>query len=112
MEQKIIRVYLAHPYSGLEGNKLEIERYMETFNNSPNADKYEIVSPVHIFEKEYTDLPYLEGIELCFALLDTCDVVLFPEDIFMNSKGCCMEYGYAIAQEKTIYFYNKNGEVL
>ena len=112
MKEKIIRVYLAHPYSGLEGNKLEIERYIKILNASPNAEKYEIVSPVHTFEKEYEELPYLEGIELCFALLDTCNVLLFPEDIFMTSKGCCMEYGYAVAQEKEIYFYDKEGKVL
>ena len=104
-----MRVYLAHPYMGLESNKKEIETYMKLFEK--NYPEFELFSPVHIFEKEYHEMEYLEGIELCFRLLDSCEIILLPEEIFMISKGCNMEYGYAKGTGKKILFYTKDGEI-
>ena len=95
------RVYLAHPYGGDVRNKKKVEILIDRFK----TDGIWFVSPIHTFEAEYQTLPYLEGIQLCFKLLDECDAVAFPKDTFMDSKGCSMEYGYAIAHNKEILFY-------
>lgn len=104
-----MRAYLAHPYMGLESNKKEIERYMDIFEKQ--SPEFEIVSPIHEINDAYFTLEYLEGIELCFRLLDSCEIILLPKEIFMTSKGCNMEYGYAKGTGKKVLFYTEEGEI-
>lgn len=98
------KVYFAHPYGGKRTNKILARRKITWFGKK-NKDK-EFISPIHIFEKQCNVLPYLEGMDLCFELLDSCDEVWLPENFMeLNSIGCIMKYGYAKAKNKKIVFY-------
>lgn len=106
------RIYVAHPYGGLPKNKKHVELMIAKMKNKSKKLNYQFISPIHKFEKEYKNLPYLTGMALCFKLIDSCDVVIFPKKTFMESKGCCMEYGYATGRGKLVCFYDGWGNIV
>jgi len=88
-------IYLAHPYDGKAENLRCVQDLMVVFVQE--YPDYTFYSPLHATGFLYGELPYLTGMEHCFEALSRCDELWLCGD-WKNSKGCCMEYGYAKAK--------------
>lgn len=88
------RVYVAHPYSGLEENKLKVEELIKGFVKD-NSDTI-FYSPIHSFGYLYESTEYIKGMNMCLNLLKACDELWLCGD-WKNSTGCMIEYSYALA---------------
>lgn len=49
------------------------------------------------------ELEHGEYMHISFSLIDISEAVFFLDN-WKQSPGACMEYGYAIAKEKALYF--------
>lgn len=85
-------VYISHPFSGLEENKLKIENIIRTLTLSYPDNTY--VSPVHCFGFLYNDVSYENGLEFCLNLLEKCDKMMVFGD-WRSSRGCTAEILFA-----------------
>ena len=81
-------IYIAHPYNGLEENKIEVEKIIEKLVEIDNQHTY--ISPIHAFGFLYDKIDYNLGMDFCFDTLMMCDKIYFFGDI-KSSKGCMME---------------------
>lgn len=88
------RVYVAHPYSGLEENKQKVEELIKRLVKM--YDDIVFYSPIHSFGYLYESKEYIQGMNMCLNLLKACDELWLCGD-WENSTGCMMEYSYAIA---------------
>lgn len=88
------RVYVAHPYSGLEENKQKVEELIKRLVKM--YDDIVFYSPIHSFGYLYESTEYIQGMNMCLNLLKACDELWLCGD-WENSTGCMMEYSYAIA---------------
>lgn len=94
------KIYVAHPYGGLEENEVNVEKVMKYISKKINTEIKEdsmLISPIHLFGHLYKEIPYKIGIDMCLNVLGGCDEIWIPDDFgyFQNSKGCLIEYGYA-----------------
>jgi hypothetical protein len=84
-------IYISHPYSGKEENKLKIEAIVrELVAKNPGVT---YISPVHAFGYLYNDVDYEAGLEMCLRLLDVCNKMLVFGD-WKKSRGCTAEVLY------------------
>lgn len=90
------KVYVAHPYGGLEENKEKVEKIIRHIRENFEKDIM-IVSPIHLFGHAYNDVSYEQGIEMCLVALAGCDTLWIPSDFgyIEKSKGCLMELAFA-----------------
>lgn len=86
------RVYIAHPYLGSAENKAKVEGIIIGLMQAYKDILF--ISPIHALGFLYKVLTYEEGMELCYALLETCDELwLCPG--WEESRGCRLEKEYA-----------------
>ena len=64
----------------------------------PNA---EIINPALVNSHLPKSTTHEQYMRMSFCMLDMCDSVYFISG-YENSKGACMEYGYALAKDKII----------
>lgn len=103
-------IYVAHPFGGLEENKLKVERFIEQFQKYSDMT---FVSPIHAFGNQYHAVSYEQGIDSCLSLLEKCDILLIPRFREMEtSKGCLMELGFAKGAGITIIYWDELREYL
>lgn len=87
-------IYISHKYQGDNENKIEVEHIIEVMlAHNPNCKP---VSPIHCFGWLYDRLSYQDGLNLCLALLDKCDIMLVYGD-YTTSRGCNAEIDYCKA---------------
>ena len=96
-------IYISGKYKGKEEYKQKFETVIkglvELEKERTNNKEYDYVfiSPIHAFGFLYDEVSYEEGIEYCLALLDRCDEI-WMMDNWEESKGACIEFGYAKAR--------------
>lgn len=84
-------IYISHPSSGLDENRLDIERIVKSLYSSDEIfNRYTFVSPVHCYGFMYADTEYNRGLQYCTDLLRLCDEVWIFGD-YKNSRGCMAE---------------------
>ena len=90
------KIYVAHPYGGLEANQKIVEKVIRHIRENFEKDTM-IVSPIHLFGHAYNDVSYEKGIEMCLVALAGCDEIWLPDDFIYieKSKGCLMELAFA-----------------
>lgn len=93
MRNKRYKVYVAHPYNNESSNKELVESKIKSL--IPKNPNITYMSPIHAFGFTYESVDYMDGMEYCFDLLDSCDVALFC-DGWKNSKGCNLEMKYCL----------------
>lgn len=94
-------IYIAHPFGGLKENVDAVEKIVKgLLHKHPDCTFY---SPLHATGFFYGQLPYLEGMKHCFEALSRCDELWIAED-WEESRGCCMEYGFAKAKGIPVKF--------
>lgn len=86
------KVYIAHPYGGLEENKLSVENIIKKLIKK--HDNILFISPIHALGFLYTEVEYEKGMEYCFELLKQCDEIWLCKG-WEGSRGCCIEFDYA-----------------
>lgn len=99
-----IKIYVAHPYGGLEDNKKKVEEFINKYKDNKQLI---FISPIHTFGWKYDYTDYEDGINECLALLKDCDVIVMPDfNKIINSKGCLIEYGFAKGKNMLIVKYS------
>ncbi len=63
-------------------------------------------SPIHTTGFAYNLIPYVKGMNWCLNMLDRCDALILCNG-WETSKGCLMEYAYALAKDKPIFIFDK-----
>ncbi len=91
------KVYVAHRYEGKEENKQRVEQIIKQLVKDNPDTLY--ISPIHCTGFYYHDIPYEDGMEYCFELLQMCEELLLTDD-WENSRGCKLEKQFA--EEKGI----------
>lgn len=101
MSKKLI--YISGKYGGKEENKIDMECAIRYFREYEGCVDREYISPITAFSFLYNETEYLEGLDCCLTLLDKCDkIYMLPG--WEDSTGACIEFGYAKAAGKDIYF--------
>ena len=99
-------IYAAHPYGGLKYNIAQSEnicfniKQMFGWLNDVFATEIgaTILNPLNCFSAQhYNGQPFEFDIKDCLSLLDKCDVLFLTGD-WRESRGCCTEYGFAVAK--------------
>lgn len=90
------KIYVAHPYGGIEANRKIVEKIIRHIRDNFERDTM-IVSPIHLFGHAYNEISYEKGIEMCLTALAGCNCLWIPDDFtyIEKSKGCLMELAFA-----------------
>ena len=92
-----MKIYL----SGAITNNTNYKEDFEIAEKQLKYDGYEVINPAMV------ELPpsctHADYMKVDFALLDLADGIYMLSN-YEQSKGACMEYGYALAKGKTILF--------
>ena len=68
-----MNIYISHPYSAKEENKLKVEHIIENLVKEHPEHTY--ISPIHTFCFMYDKVDYETGINMCLELLKLCDMM-------------------------------------
>ena len=93
-----MRIYISGPITNVPDYKEKFARAEQNLKAKyPNE---EIINPT-VLDK--LPLEYYEYMKLDLMLLDMCDAIYMMNG-WEKSKGACIEFGYALAKGKAIYF--------
>ena len=96
-----MRIYISGQISNLEKSD-----YMERFAKAEKElteNGYSAINPAKVNAQLPEDTSYEEYMKMCFCMLDMCDSIYMLSN-YENSKGACMEYGYALAKDMIIMY--------
>lgn len=88
-----MKIYIAGKITGLDN-------YKELFDKKEKElleQGHKVLNPTILPE----GFEYSEYMNICFAMIDVCEKVYLLNN-YENSKGACMELGYAIAKGKQL----------
>jgi len=100
--RKIERIYISGPITGTPDAQT---RFGDAEERLHEAGYTKIINPQRVGEEADTDgsMSHDEYMRLSFALIDLCDAVYMMRG-WQQSKGACMECGYALAKRKRIIY--------
>lgn len=100
---KLNLIYIAHPFGGKQENVDKVQAViLRLIKQYPECTFY---SPLHATGFFYHEMDYLTGMNHCFEILSHCDALWLCEG-WEESRGCNMEYAYALG--KGIYVRGVN----
>ena len=94
-----MKIYISGPITGTDD-------YMERFAKAEKElteQGYSVVNPAKVNAQLPEDTTYEEYMKMCFCMLDLCDSIYMLNG-WSKSCGANREYGYAMANDKTIIF--------
>ena len=80
--------------------------FMERFARAEKGlteNGYSAINPAKVNGQLPEDTSYEEYMKMSFCMLDMCDSIYMLSN-YENSKGACMEYGYAMAKNMIIMY--------
>ena len=94
-------VFISHPYSDDPvGNKEKVDKICRYWVKQGVIP----ISPLHLFSFYDNDTDRNTIMEICYHLIDKCDLVF----MYGDSLGCTMEREYAEDNDKkVVIFYNE-----
>lgn len=96
-----MKIYISGSISNNPNYKEDFERAEDYLQREyPSA---EIINPALVNSFLPKSTTHEQYMRMSFCMLDMCDSVYFISG-YENSKGACMELGYALAKGKTILF--------
>lgn len=101
-------VYVSHGYGGKLENKERIDKAFRFLVKE--MPEILFISPVHAFGEVYEDTDYVQGLNMCLALLDKCDEMWVLDKNWRESRGCNVEVRYCATHG--IPHYLPNGAYL
>ena len=81
-------IYISHPYSAKQENKLKIEAIVRKL--AKEHPEHTFLSPIHAVGFMYDDFDYQTGLNMCLEVLKRCDMMYVYGD-WKNSRGCKAE---------------------
>lgn len=102
-------IYVAHPYGGDPDNLENIKKLINDLTID-YPDDYVFISPVPLWEEAYKVMDYMYGMDMCLELLSRCDELWLANN-WNESRGCMIEYGYALGAELPIRYQRKNNRL-
>lgn len=94
-----MKIYISGAITGTDD-------YMERFAKAEKGlteNGYSAINPVKVNAQLPEDTSYEEYMKMCFCMLDMCDSIYMLSN-YENSKGACMEYGYAMSKDMIIMY--------
>lgn len=94
-----MKIYISGAITGTDD-------YMERFAKAEKElteQGYSVVNPAKVNAQLPEDTTYEEYMKMCFCMLDLCDSIYMLNG-WSKSCGANREYGYAMANDKTIIF--------
>lgn len=101
------RIYLSGPITGHEDYIKNFNKAAEEVQTSFNGA--EIINPANLRFVMPPNSTWKEYMRICHELLDMADVIYMLPG-WSESKGACIEYGYALAKDITIILAKKEGD--
>ena len=95
-----MKIYISGAITSNPNYKEDFERAEKKLK----ADGYEVINPTMV--ELPTSCTHADYMKVDFALLDLSDGIYLLSN-YEQSKGACMEYGYALAKDKIILFEKK-----
>lgn len=102
-------IYVAHPYGGDPDNLENIKKLINDLTID-YPDDYVFISPVPLWEEAYRVMDYMPGMDKCLELLSRCDELWLAHN-WHESRGCMIEYGYALGAELPIRYQSNNNRL-
>lgn len=96
-------IYISHPFGGEQENVEKVKKIIKGLKRK--HPDYIFHSPLYATGFFYNELSYLVGMRHRFEALSRCDELWLCGN-WQDSKGCCMEYGFAKAKGMPIKFIN------
>ena len=91
------RIYISGPITG-------VANYKEIFSTAAaelrEAD-YDVIDPAEVNSYMPISCTHDEYMSMCYPMIDMCDAIYMLPN-WQQSKGACIEYGYAKAKGKEI----------
>ena len=98
-----MKIYISGAITSNPNYKEDFERAEDYLQREyPNA---EIINPALVNSNLPKSTTHEEYMRMSFCMLDMADSIYMLSN-YENSKGACMEYGYALAKDKIILFEN------
>ena len=94
--------YISHPYTGDEERNHEKSARIQAELQAKFQSKL-FINPIANFAA-LKEMPYMQIMTYCLALLNRCDEVVFAGD-YHESRGCMMELSVAKNNNLPIYSY-------
>ena len=94
-----MKIYISGAITGTDD-------YMERFAKAEKGlteNGYSAINPAKVNAQLPKDTTYEEYMNMCFCMLDMADSIYMLSN-YENSKGACMEYGYALAKDMIIMY--------
>jgi len=96
-----VKIYISGSISNNPNFKEDFERAEDYLRREyPNAD---VINPALVNSHLPKSTTHEEYMRMSFCMLDMCDSIYMLSN-YEQSKGACMEYGYALAKNKAILF--------
>lgn len=89
------RVFVSHPYAH---NPIENKKKVDAICRDLLKQGFIPISPLHLFSFYDEDADREEILQICYRLIDICDIV----HIYGTSEGCMKEHGYAVLTGKPV----------
>lgn len=96
-----MRIYISGPITKDPDYKIKFARARETLQ----TDGQTVIDPSELDLVLPADAGHEEYMRVCLKLLDMADAVYMLSG-WSDSHGASIEYGYALAQDKTMLFQN------
>ena len=96
-----MRIYISGQISNLEKSD-----YMERFAKAEkelSEQGYSVINPAKVNAQLPEDTSYEEYMKMSFCMLDMCDAIFMLKK-WRESKGACIEYGYALGKGLNVEF--------
>ena len=94
-----MKIYISGAITNNKNYKEDFERAEDYLQiEYPSA---EIINPALVNSFLPKSTTYEEYMKMCFCMLDMCDSIYMLSN-YEQSKGACMEYGYAMARDLII----------
>ena len=98
-----MKIYISGAITSNPNYKEDFERAEDYLQRE--YPKAEIINPALVNSFLPKSTTHEQYMRMSFCMLDMCDSVYFISG-YENSKGACMECGYALAKDKIILFEN------
>lgn len=96
-----MKIYISGAITNNPNYKEDFERAEDYLQRE--YPKAEIINPALVNSYLPKSTTHEEYMRMSFCMLDMCDSIYMLSN-YENSKGACMEYGYALAKHKAILF--------